>query len=311
MSLFVHINRNGKRPEIKRIGEKRTVQDGAFAYILWTHDENAGSASDSVARIFFSSHWLRNFHSHPDCFFPPASSFLPSTLNRSPHAKPSSSSSIAIQSWKSLNVKALTRTQVHYKINERNVEQNWNMDRKSKDPTLSLDWRKKKKALPRLTVSRRRRKAQKMELRRRHAWWCATRYRFRCCEAKQAPGSKPETGRVWIAPTEPHLDDDDEIRVRIRARKASHQRESFLSLHFFAVALGIGSISFLSFFSFGSCCLQIVCCAGDIAVVWLAVCRGAWELEFRWHACIPRLALGDRYSFTVASGHRLTCWWGL
>jgi hypothetical protein len=43
----------------------------------------------------------------------------------------------------------------------------------------------------------------------------------------------------------------------------------------------------------------------------LAVCRGARELGFRWHACIPRLALGDRYSFTVASGHRLTCWWGL
>jgi hypothetical protein len=35
------------------------------------------------------------------------------------------------------------------------------------------------------------------------------------------------------------------------------------------------------------------------------------ELGFRWHACIPRLALGDRYSFTVASGHQLTCWWGL
>ncbi len=101
------------------------------------------------------------------------------------------------------------------------------------------------------------------------------------------------------------------LGVRIRVWKASHQQESFLSLHFFAVALGIGSISFLSFFSFGSCCLQIVCCAGDSAVFWLAVCRGARELGFRWHACIPRLALGDRYSFTVASGHRLTCWWGL
>jgi hypothetical protein len=57
--------------------------------------------------------------------------------------------------------------------------------------------------------------------------------------------------------------------------------------------------------------LQIVCCAGDIAVFWLAVCCGARELRFRWHACIPRLALGDRYSFTVASGHQLTCLWGL
>lgn len=192
MSLFVHINRNGKRPETKRIGEKRTVQDGAFAYILWTHDENAWSASDSVARIFFSSHRLRNFHSHPDCFFPPASSFLPSTLNRSPHAKPSSSSSssIAIKSWKSLNVKALTRTQLHYKINERNVEHNWNLDRKSKHPTLSLDCRKKKRVLPRLTVSRRRRKAQKMELRRRRAWWCATRYRFPLLRSKTGTGVK-------------------------------------------------------------------------------------------------------------------------
>lgn len=117
---------------------------------------------------------------------------LPSTLNRSPHAKPSSSSSssIAIKSWKSLNVKALTRTQLHYKINERNVEHNWNLDRKSKHPTLSLDCRKKKRVLPRLTVSRRRRKAQKMELRRRRAWWCVTRYRFPLLRSKTETGVK-------------------------------------------------------------------------------------------------------------------------
>jgi hypothetical protein len=86
----------------------------------------------------------------------------------------------------------LTRTQVHYKINERNVEHNWNMDRKSKDPTLSLDCRKKKKkkVLPRLTVSRRRRKGQKMELRRRRAWWCATRYRFPLLRSKTGTGIK-------------------------------------------------------------------------------------------------------------------------
>jgi hypothetical protein len=82
----------------------------------------------------------------------------------------------------------LTRTQVHYKINERNVEHNWNMDRKSKDPTLSLDCWKKKNVLPRLTGSRRRRKAQKMELRRRRAWWWATRYRFPLLRSKTGTG---------------------------------------------------------------------------------------------------------------------------